>query len=100
MIIDTHCHLHEPIFANMGETLRTALAHDVWGVVAVGCDADTNERTLALATANPKAVWACLGFHPDRVHLTDVDLEQVEQQVIEIDVGEMHTIGMEAEARP
>ncbi|PYO02482.1 MAG: hypothetical protein DMD91_04165 [Candidatus Rokuibacteriota bacterium] len=83
MIIDTHCHLHEPIFANMGETLRTALAHDVWGVVAVGCDADTNERTLALATANPKAVWACLGFHPDRVHLTDVDLEQVAQQVIE-----------------
>src|SRR6266571_409993 len=83
MIIDTHCHLYEPAFANMQETLQTALAHDVWGVVGVGCDVDTNERTLALATANSKMVWACLGFHPDRVHLSDHDLEQVEQQVIE-----------------
>ena len=83
MIIDTHCHLYEPAFANMQETLQTALAHDVWGVVGVGCDIDTNERTLALATANSKMVWACLGFHPDRVHLSDHDLEQVEQQVIE-----------------
>src|SRR2546426_229543 len=38
MIIDTHCHLYEPVFANMQETLQTALAHDVWGVVAVGYD--------------------------------------------------------------
>ena len=39
MIIDTHCHLDDPAFADLRETLRTALTHDVWGVIAVGCDA-------------------------------------------------------------
>lgn len=81
MVVDSHCHLHDPAFANLRETLRTALAHDVWGVVAVGVDPDSNARTLAAAAAAPKAVWACLGFHPDRVSLTDGDLERVEAQV-------------------
>src|SRR2546430_1399518 len=47
MIIDSHCHLHDLAFTDLRETLRTALAHDVWGVVAVGCDASTNARTRA-----------------------------------------------------
>ena len=42
MIIDSHCHLHDPAFADVPETLRVALAHDVWGVVGVGCDPETN----------------------------------------------------------
>ena len=81
MIIDTHCHLHTPAFGDLRETLSTALAHDVWGVVGVGCDEQTNERTLAAAAAAPKSVWACLGFHPDWLHLTDADLDRVEQQL-------------------
>jgi len=83
MVIDTHCHLHEPAFSDIRDTQDTALAHDVWGIVGVGCDVETNARTLAIATSNSKTVWACLGFHPDRVHLTDADLEHVEEQVIE-----------------
>ena len=39
MIIDSHCHLHDAAFADVRETCGVALAHDVWGVVAVGCDA-------------------------------------------------------------
>jgi TatD DNase family protein len=83
MIIDSHCHLHEPAFADVRAALRTSHAHDVWGVVAVGCDPASNERTLAAATAEPKAVWACLGFHPDWSQLNDADLETVEFQVTE-----------------
>jgi TatD DNase family protein len=81
MVIDSHCHLHDPAFAALHETLRVSLAHDVWGVVAVGCDPETNAKTLAAAAAAPKAVWACLGFHPDWAQLTDEDLEKVEAQV-------------------
>ncbi len=81
MIIDSHCHLHDPAFADLRETLRTAHAHDVWGTVAVGVDPDSNARTLAAAAAAPKAVWACLGFHPDHTSLTDEDLERVEAQI-------------------
>ena len=83
MVIDSHCHLHDPAFADLRETLRLSLTHDVWGTVAVGCDAETNTQTLAAAAAAPKAVWACLGFHPDRTRLTDEDLERVEEQIVE-----------------
>ena len=38
MVIDSHCHLHDPAFADLQETLRLSLAHDVWGAIAVGCD--------------------------------------------------------------
>ena len=81
MMIDSHCHLHDAAFRDLRETLSTALAHDVWGVVAVGCDPDTNLRTLAAAAAAPKSVWACLGFHPDWRQLGDAELERVEQQL-------------------
>jgi TatD DNase family protein len=83
MIIDSHCHLHAAAYADPRDTVGTALSHDVWGVVAVGCDPDTNERTLAAARTMPKAIWACLGFHPDWPQLTDEDLDRVEGQVRE-----------------
>ena len=81
MIVDSHCHLHDPAFADVRETLRTALAHDVWGVVAVGCDYETNLRTLAAAKSAPRSIWACLGFHPDWRHLPDAELDRVEAQI-------------------
>ncbi len=81
MIIDSHCHLHDPALADVREVMRSALERDVYGVVAVGCDHESNARTLAAAAAVPKAVWPCLGFHPDWTHLTAEDLERVEAQV-------------------
>jgi len=83
MIVDSHCHLHDPALPDALDTLRVAHSLDVWGVVAVGCDAESNARTLALAAAAPKAAWACLGFHPDQERLGDADLETVERQVTE-----------------
>jgi TatD DNase family protein len=81
MIIDSHCHLHDAVYADPRETLRVALTYDVWGVVGVGCDPVTNERTLAAAATLPRAIWACLGLHPDWPHLTDEDADRVEAQV-------------------
>ncbi len=81
MIIDTHCHLHDPAFTDIREMLSRALAHDVWGVIGAGCDAATNETTIDAAGSLPKAIWACAGFHPEWTHLGGFDLEQVEAQV-------------------
>jgi TatD DNase family protein len=83
MIIDSHCHLHDPALADVRDVVRRALEHDVYGVVAVGGDHESNARTLAAAAAVPKAVRACLGFHPDWTHLTPEDLERVEAQIAE-----------------
>lgn len=81
MIIDSHCHLHDPVFGDLRETLTRAIAHDVWGVIGVGCDPETNELTLAAAAQHGKAIWACLGFHPEWTQLDAGALEQVEAQV-------------------
>lgn len=80
MIIDSHCHLHDPAFADVRGAVIRATEHNVWGAVAVGCDLATNERTLQAAAANGKAVWPALGFHPEW-KLTRVDLEAVEAQI-------------------
>ena len=61
MIVDSHCHLHDAAFADTQGVLSRALASDVWGVVAVGCDPATNARTLAVADGHRKSVWAALG---------------------------------------
>ena len=81
MIIDSHCHLHDPAFEDLRGVLARAGEHDVWGVVAVGCDEESNTRTLEAATSNGRTIWPALGFHPDWMQLTDPDLERVEAQV-------------------
>src|SRR5438034_8880936 len=81
MVIDSHCHLHDPAFGDVRDTLRAALFQDVYGVIAVGCDPTTNIQTLVATTAAPKGVWGCLGFHPDWTQLTDEDLDVVEEQL-------------------
>ena len=81
MIIDSHCHLHDPAFEDLRGALARAVEHDVWGAVAVGCDYPTNALTLEAAAANGKTVWPAIGFHPDWTQLTDLDLERVEDQV-------------------
>src|SRR4051812_22051828 len=81
MMIDSHCHLHDPALADIGEMLRVSLSHDVWGVVRVGIDAAPNGGRFAAATAYPPGVWLCLAFRPDRLDLTDADVELVIAQL-------------------
>jgi len=81
MIIDSHCHLHDPAFEDTRGVVTRATEHGVWGVIAVGCDAETNRRTLEAAATHQKAIWPALGFHPERVELTDQDLTAVESQI-------------------
>jgi len=81
MVIDTHCHLSASAFDDPRSAVRAAHAQGVWGVVAVGSDPAANARTLTIAEAQSKSVWACLGFHPDRPELGDPELDAVEAQI-------------------
>lgn len=83
MIIDSHCHLHEPTFTDVRGTLTRAIDHEVWGVIAVGCDPATNARTLEIAGQHGKAVWPALGCHPEWTGLSDAQVDEVERQVTE-----------------
>ncbi|MBI4588092.1 MAG: TatD family hydrolase [Candidatus Rokubacteria bacterium] len=83
MIIDSHCHLHDSVFSDLRATLTRAIDHEVWGVIAVGCDPATNAKTLEAATHHGKAIWPCLGCHPEWTRLTDAAVEEVESQVVQ-----------------
>jgi TatD DNase family protein len=80
MVIDSHCHLHDAAYEDLRETLHRAVAHDVWGVVAVGCDPATNQKTLEVSSRYAKVIWPCLGCHPEWP-LDDQSVDQVEVQV-------------------
>jgi TatD DNase family protein len=86
MIVDSHCHLHDPAFADLPSALGRALQCDVWGVVAVGCDPMSNRKTLAAARAHAKAVWPAIGLHPEWLALGAGELAEVEAQL-----GEHHS---------
>src|SRR3990170_2830649 len=86
MMIDSHCHLHEPVFRDLRGTLTRAIDHDVWGIIAVGCDPATNAKTLEVAGHHGKAIWPCLGCHPEWTSVTDTQMEEVEHQI-----GEHHS---------
>lgn len=81
MIIDSHCHLQDPVFGDARSAVTRAIEHGVWGVVAVGCDPASNLRTLEAAAQNGKVVWPALGFHPEWVTLTDEAVDLVETQI-------------------
>jgi TatD DNase family protein len=83
MIVDSHCHLQDPVFGDARNAVTRASEHDVWGIVAVGCDPASNARTLEISAANGKMVWPAFGFHPEWRHLTGEDLDRVEGQVTE-----------------
>jgi TatD DNase family protein len=81
MIIDSHCHLQDPVFGDARSAVTRAVEHNVWSIVAVGCDPASNLRTLEAAASNGKMVWPAFGFHPEWTHLTDDELAAVEGQV-------------------
>ena len=83
MIVDSHCHLEDSVFGDARSVVTRASEHDVWGIVAVGCDPASNARTLEISAANGKMVWPAFGFHPEWRHLTHEDLDRVETQVAE-----------------
>jgi len=81
MIIDSHCHLQDPKLDDSRSVVTRSVEHQVWGIIAVGSDPESNLRTLSVAARNGKMVWPALGFHPELTRLTDEDLALVEAQV-------------------
>lgn len=62
-MIDTHCHLNDPQFAqDAAETLERARKTGVEAVLVAGYDSESNDRALALAGL--PGVWVAVGVHP------------------------------------
>lgn len=65
MFFDSHAHLDDARFApDLEEILARMQENDVRGMMNVGCDLVSSERSIALAE-RLDWVWAAVGSHPD-----------------------------------
>src|SRR3990172_6932497 len=63
-LVDTHAHLDDEAFAaDLPAVMERAAAAGVTTVVAIGTDAGSSHRVIALAEQHPQ-VNACVGIHP------------------------------------
>ena len=71
---DTHAHLDSPAFsADLPEVLARAQEAGIERIVAVGTDAESSARAVALAERYP-SVWAAVGWHPTHVQQAPEDI--------------------------
>lgn len=68
MWTDTHCHLDT---GDVDDVLDAAHAAGVTTFLTVGCDRESSQRAIDIASAHPD-VWASVGLHPhEAVHGVD-----------------------------
>lgn len=89
-LIDTHAHLEE--MEDLDAVLKKAREAGVAGIIAVGTDIKSNERTLEIAAPYPDIVYPALGWHPEFISEGEIDasLEYIENNIDKaIAVGEI-----------
>ena len=65
-VIDTHAHLDE--LPDPEAAIKEAHEGNVLGIVAVGQDITSNQKTLEIADEHPGFVFAAVGYHPWRLN--------------------------------
>jgi TatD DNase family protein len=64
MLVDTHCHIHEPSYPlDQGEVLMRADQADVQKMICVGTSEQSSREAIALAQTQPH-IFASIGVHP------------------------------------
>jgi TatD DNase family protein len=76
-LFDTHAHLDQ--LQDLGAALEQARAVGVVGIIAVGTDAVSNEKTLRIASEYPGFVYPAIGVHPS--HLDGSDTAAIDREI-------------------
>lgn len=66
MLVDTHCHIHEPYKLSVDEVLARAEEAGVTRLICVGTDERSSEEAIAFADSHEEA-FAAIGVHPHEV---------------------------------
>lgn len=64
-VIDTHAHLDE--LTDPEAAIKEAREGAVLGIIAVGQDIPSNQKTLAIASRHEGCVYSAIGYHPWRL---------------------------------
>jgi TatD DNase family protein len=70
-LVDCHAHLEQ--LDDLPKSLQEAKEASVCGIVAVGMDVESNQKTLQIARANPQYVYPALGYHPWQIKKEEVE---------------------------
>jgi TatD DNase family protein len=70
-LIDTHAHLEE--MEDLEAVLTKSRETGVAGIIAVGTDIKSNERTMEIAARYPDMVYPALGWHPEFIREDEID---------------------------
>ena len=95
-LVDTHAHLDE--IEDLKEALKEARDEGVGGVIAVGMDKSSNEKTLSIAEGEGM-VYPALGYHPWSIKRGEIEdnLTFIEENIQRCQaVGE---VGLDYKAR-
>jgi TatD DNase family protein len=76
-MIDTHVHLDADQYLDPSACIKRALYAGVTAMVVPGVGPDSNRKVIDLARQHPGVVFPALGFHPERLELTDLDADAV-----------------------
>jgi TatD DNase family protein len=71
VLVDGHAHLEE--VEDLTESLQDARAAGVCGIIAVGMNAESNQKALEIAEGNRGYVYAAVGYHPWEIKEKEVE---------------------------
>ena len=77
MLIDTHCHLFDEYYENIGEIIK-----NMDGImITSGCGDKTNKEVIELVNKYPN-VYGTLGIHPEEINnITDESFKIIEENI-------------------
>lgn len=94
-LFDTHVHLQDPAFDDVPSVLERAAAAGVVAMTLCGYDAESNQRTLSIASAS-RLLYPAVGFHPHEAKdITPALLSDLESQAELPDVVAIGEIGLD-----
>ncbi len=96
MLIDTHCHLNHPRFADdLEPALERAHSAGISAMIVIGYDLASSERAVELARTYP-LLWATVGIHPhDALQATPEALRRLEELARDPRVVAIGEIGLD-----
>jgi TatD DNase family protein len=74
-MIDSHIHLDADQYADVAGLIKRAREAGVTAAVVPGTAPASNRRVMELAGEHPGFVHPAIGFHPERLELTEADVE-------------------------
>jgi TatD DNase family protein len=96
ILYDSHTHLDDERFADdQDAVIQRAFAAGIYGLINIGCDMLSSERSLALAQQYP-TIYAAVGVHPHEAQgVTEADYGQLARWTAQAKVVAIGEIGLD-----